>query len=237
MKSNYYSKIPLRSKGVFREYFINSEVKIILNFIKKYNKSTVQLLDIGTGIGDNLSFFQDNLEGESVGLDYDYQSLYWGSQGKCSLNLVCGSAQMLPFNDETFDVITCIGLFEMKGSFERYIDEISRVLRCNGILIFTAWNSSAKYNFKFLNRKLLGSVSYSCTDIEFEIKRLDMKILEKTTTFYSPRLIILSMIRVSSILGMGKLFVSLVNKINNVIRKTIYAEKNGMEWIIVVRKI
>lgn len=68
-----------------------------------------------------------------IGLDYDYPSLV---KHKTIKNLVCGDINHLPFPDDLFDLVTANMVFEHLNNPQQSLNEISRVLKIGGKLIF-----------------------------------------------------------------------------------------------------
>ena len=237
MTINYYNKEPLRNIEPLRSYYITAEIEIILKYIRRYSVQQCNLLDLGTGTGINLDFFNRKLDGDFIGIDYDSEGLkYAGSRYK-GLKVIRGDASKLPFNKNTFDIVTSIGLFEMRNSFNDFIGEAVNVLKPNGILIFTAWNAESKLNFKIIDRKLNGSEGHTFNNLKDELLVRKMKIIECRTTFYTPRLLMMIFIKAIHLVHMENLIIPVINKVNKKIFKTSYSKNNGMVWIVVARKI
>jgi ubiquinone/menaquinone biosynthesis C-methylase UbiE len=57
------------------------------------------------------------------------------------INVVNGSAESIPFEDNTFDVIHACSVIEHVGDLEKTIKEISRVLKAGGVFWFSTTSS------------------------------------------------------------------------------------------------
>ena len=68
-----------------------------------------------------------------IGLDYDLLSL---TKHKTIKNLVRGDISILPFPDNSFDMVTSNMVFEHLDNPQQQLNEISRVLKAGGKLIF-----------------------------------------------------------------------------------------------------
>ena len=68
-----------------------------------------------------------------IDLDYDYLSLV---KHKTIKNLVCGDINHLPFPNNLFDLVTANMVFEHLNNPQQSLNEISRVLKIGGKLIF-----------------------------------------------------------------------------------------------------
>lgn len=58
-----------------------------------------------------------------------------------------GVAESLPFTNETFDVVTCVDVLEHVADLKRTIDEISRVLKPDGLFLFDTINRTLRSKF------------------------------------------------------------------------------------------
>ena len=108
----------------------------IENYLKdnKYNK----LLDIGCGTGwllDNLSKQRD---AEYHGIDLA-ENMLEVAKGKNIPNATfcLGNAQELPYEDETFDIVTCSQSFHHYPDSKKAIQEAYRVLKKGGMYILS----------------------------------------------------------------------------------------------------
>ena len=106
------------------------------NFLKEYKFDN--LLDVGYG-----NFYLINLLYKHKEADYNglYSSADMLKIAKLNLgseaNLIHGSADNIPFNDNTFDVVTCVESFHNYIYPQQVIKEIHRVLKPNGICILS----------------------------------------------------------------------------------------------------
>jgi len=75
-----------------------------------------------------------------VGLDYDDPSLR--KHGSIP-NLVRGDASMLPFPEESFDLVTSNMMFEHLAEPEKELREIFRILKPGGVLLFHTPNANS----------------------------------------------------------------------------------------------
>lgn len=96
----------------------------------------IRALDIGCGTGNILEKLTDKCD-EVIGLDLSKDMLSVAStifQKGENPFLVQGRAGKLPFNDNTFDLITAYSLFHHLPYFSNPISEIARVLKGGGVL-------------------------------------------------------------------------------------------------------
>ena len=91
----------------------------------------VPVLEIGTGSGAHaifLSYFIPFV----VSIDNDWEVLLRAKKEtrhfRGRVGLVCADARAMPFQDNTFDVILCVGVLEYQPDDRQLIKEISRVI-------------------------------------------------------------------------------------------------------------
>jgi ubiquinone/menaquinone biosynthesis C-methylase UbiE len=93
-----------------------------------------RVLDLGCGVGHILTILPTSFE--KVGVDYSLHSLKLARrQLDEQTGLVNASGQALPFEDSSFDLITCLEVLEHLEDDEKAVREISRVLKPGGYLI------------------------------------------------------------------------------------------------------
>jgi len=101
------------------------------------------VLDVGTGTGrlPRALLFQPRFRGRVVGLDLSRKMLSEGAPflerytGRA--DLIWQDARNLPFDDDTFDAVTCLEVVEFTPDPLQLLEELVRVLRPGGILLVT----------------------------------------------------------------------------------------------------
>jgi ubiquinone/menaquinone biosynthesis C-methylase UbiE len=92
-------------------------------------------LDIGCGTGALLDELKPKTK-ELYGADISPEALSFCSErGHPADKLIQCSAEKLPFPDNYFDVVTAIGLIEHVREEEKFIMELNRIMKPNGVLI------------------------------------------------------------------------------------------------------
>jgi ubiquinone/menaquinone biosynthesis C-methylase UbiE len=111
----------------------------------------MRALDLGCGVGHILSILPSGFK--KVGVDYSLSSLKLARRHLPEPDsLVNASGQLLPFDDSTFDLVTCLEVLEHLEDDEKAVSEISRVLKPGGYLIASVPN---QYYFEEY-RELMG---------------------------------------------------------------------------------
>jgi ubiquinone/menaquinone biosynthesis C-methylase UbiE len=111
------------------------------------------VLDIGTGTGSTLSIMQNNTK--CIGMDRSLNMIREAKK-KYSILAVNGDACFLPFRDNTFQIISVIGLTEYLSRIECFIQGIARIITGKGLFLVTI---SQPNLFNFL-RNILGNRIY-----------------------------------------------------------------------------
>lgn len=122
----------------------NSEQIIFSEYVKCSDK----ILDIGCGAGRTTFNMYKLGYTNIIGFDYSINMISACNRLKkvynANLDFICGDAKSMPFQDSTFDV--CIfsfnGLMSIPQIDERFkvFKEVFRLLKSNGIFIFTTHN-------------------------------------------------------------------------------------------------
>ncbi|HKR60961.1 MAG TPA: class I SAM-dependent methyltransferase [Pyrinomonadaceae bacterium] len=159
------------------------------------NTHTPAILDVGCGTGANLDMLQRF--GEVEGVDISDAALAFCRQ-RGYTNVRRGAAQLLPYEDNTFDVITALDVVEHLDDDIGSLREMRRVLKPNGrALLFVP-------AFKFLwgvqddvsnhrRRYTLSQLKAAASEAGFEIERASYANI----SFFVPILLVRTFMRVA----------------------------------------
>jgi ubiquinone/menaquinone biosynthesis C-methylase UbiE len=117
------------------------------------------VLDVGCGNGWVLSHFARH-GAVTVGVDITEAGVELCrtrfKNQKLKGDFVVGNAEALPFPDNSFDVVSCMGVVHHTSNPQKAVSELFRVLKPGGRLLFMIYHrNSVLYRFKFPLLKLL----------------------------------------------------------------------------------
>jgi len=119
-----------------------SEVKLL--------KSGHKILEVGCGIGSIVS--ELSKQGyEVIGTDISQEAISYGLKKYGDINLQVQAAEMLEFEDRTFDVVLSFDLFEHIAEIDRHVQEVHRVLKPGGCYLFQTPNRYCNIIFETLS--------------------------------------------------------------------------------------
>lgn len=117
-------------------FWFKAKKDLIGAFMEKTNKgkTNLRILSIGVGTGDDLDIL--NQYGENYVIDIDEISLSVIDDSLCVEKKVADACN-LPYENGFFDVVISCDVFEHIDNHTKAADEVYRVLRKDGVLIFT----------------------------------------------------------------------------------------------------
>lgn len=146
----------------------NSEKRLI----NKYLQYKDNILDIGCGAGRVSFGLYDNGYNNVTGIDMCNEMVMVASniaeQKKCNIKFKTCDASCMPFKDEEFDsaIFSFNGLVLIPKRENRYtvVKEINRVLKQNGVFIFTTDDRRIDKQYRYLWKKELSKWKDSIQD-------------------------------------------------------------------------
>lgn len=136
-------------------------------------KSGQKLLDIACGLGRLLEASQD-YDVEPYGIDISEVAIAKAKKRFPEFNLSVANAEQLPFEDNTFDIVTCIGSIERMVNTKNALKEMLRIGNQNSKYCFLVRNSETT-SWKFI-KTFLG--------LKNKKGHQDAKNLEEWTTIF-----------------------------------------------------
>ena len=114
-----------------------------------------RILEIGCGIGTVV--FELSRQGyEVTGTDISREAIAYGLEKYGDIRLEVQPAEILPYENESFDVVLSFDLFEHIARIEKHISEVLRVLRPGGFYLFQTPNKYSNIIFETLSTKSFG---------------------------------------------------------------------------------
>jgi ubiquinone/menaquinone biosynthesis C-methylase UbiE len=153
------------------------------------------VLDIGCGPGLAMEQLLSS-ESEIIGLDCSLEMAQRASkrsqQTSRPHHFVVGTVERIPFPDATFDFALCINCLEFVENREAAFDEISRVLRPNGIAILgmlnrhSIWEWTRCLRRPFIRRAYYDGRFFSERDVRASCEQAGLNVAEIKTAVHFP---------------------------------------------------
>ena len=124
--------------------------------VTKIDVAGRNILEVGSGRGGGAFYIKKYLKPQTMtGLDIAYNAVKLANESfACEgLNYVQGSAEKLPFDDNSFDAVINVESCHAYGSVSQFLDEVKRVLRPGGYFLCTDMRDET--GMKALYNKLL----------------------------------------------------------------------------------
>lgn len=83
---------------------------------------------------------------KKVGIDFSKNMLEIGKKNYHDIALANGDTNFLPFKDNEFDIVLCLGVIQYISSYANAITEISRILKPEGYLILSVPSKHSIFN-------------------------------------------------------------------------------------------
>ena len=127
-----------------------------LEFLAKTNllKPSDRILEIGCGIGSVVSELSSQGY-DVIGTDISREAVAYGLKKYSNIRLEVQAAEVLPYENDSFDFVVSFDLFEHIAQIDRHICEVSRVLRPTGYYLFQTPNKHFNAVFETLSKKSL----------------------------------------------------------------------------------
>ena len=110
--------------------------KNIYDFLK--GKEYKKLLDIGCGTGYLISMLSKDYNAEYTGLDLSPEMINQAIEKNIkNARFIEGRSDELPFEDNTFDIVTCSQSFHHYPETDKPMQEAKRVLKNGGLYILS----------------------------------------------------------------------------------------------------
>jgi len=138
-------------ESAFGIWFLNTDIWLnrvlkraindLLRMLPETKKHYSAILDIGCGRGQSLQLLDEYFSPDTInGIEIDESllndALKRAKACRCTVNLITGNAEMMPYPDQSFDMVFCHQSFHHIVQHEKAMQEFYRVLKPDGILLF-----------------------------------------------------------------------------------------------------
>lgn len=162
-----------------------------LSFYRKdlLRKAKGHVLEIGPGTGANLDYYNFNIISKITFLEPEFNKTLKSKIKFNNFDFIEGDVQNLPFKDNSFDTIVFTLIFCSIKDYEKGLNEIKRVLKKNGIVLFIEHiepkNQPLKGLFNFTNplwNKIANGCNLNRNTLDY-IENVGFKIESKNYFF------------------------------------------------------
>ena len=138
---NYWENAMKNLPESYRLWFSEEE-----RLLKKHIEKDSKVLDMGCGGGRSLKFLLPTTK-NLVGIDHDKNVVEHAKENfkdYPEVKIILREGKDLPFKDESFDFVLCLGTFVNLGN-ERFdiLNEMKRVLKKEGLIFITSYSEGA----------------------------------------------------------------------------------------------
>jgi ubiquinone/menaquinone biosynthesis C-methylase UbiE len=160
MDENLKKQQELYDRGWRKELQAGKEergnLKTNLEFLAKTNllKSHDRILEIGCGIGTVVHELSKKGH-DIIGIDISGEAIEYGRKKYGDIHLEVQAAEILPYEDESFEAVLSFDLFEHIAEIDKHISEVKRVLRPGGYYLFQTPNRYSNIIYETLWTKSL----------------------------------------------------------------------------------
>ena len=138
-------------ESTFGIWFLNTDIWLdrvlrraindLLRVLPETPKHYPAILDIGCGRGQSLQlldeyFSPDHIHGIEIDESLLNDALKRAQACRCKVDLITGNAEMMPYSDQSFDMVFCHQSFHHIVQHEKAMQEFYRVLKPGGVLLF-----------------------------------------------------------------------------------------------------
>ena len=160
MNENFKKQQELYDRGWRTELQAGKEergnLQTNLEFLAQINmlRPGDKILEIGCGIGTVVHELSSKGH-DIVGIDISGEAIEYGRKKYGDIRLEVQAAEILPYEDESFNVVLSFDLFEHIAAIDKHISEVRRVLRPGGYYLFQTPNKYSNIIYEILWTKSL----------------------------------------------------------------------------------
>ena len=126
---------PYRS---LEKYFLRNQASLYFNLIEDLDLSNKSLLDVGCGRGGGAMVYRDHTNIRNISAcDINPLSIKFCKTAHTGIDFKVCNATALEYDDQSFNIITNVESSHCYSNFEKFINEVYRVLAPGGIFCYT----------------------------------------------------------------------------------------------------
>lgn len=133
----YTNRYKGRTFNILEAFYLNYRLRKIINNLKNFECGFVA--DIGCGSGELLNYIEKSKPDNKLitGMDYSMAMLEAAGEKLQSKKILLANAENLPYKNECFDILFCIGVLPYLDGQQYAISELYRVLKKEGVCFFS----------------------------------------------------------------------------------------------------
>ncbi|MFB6355020.1 MAG: class I SAM-dependent methyltransferase [bacterium] len=205
--------------------------------------SNKTVLDVGTGTGQYARRFLNRGSAQrAVGVDFSKNMLREGrlnARNIENLNVLAMDGCKLGFRDQTFDIVTAIGLLEYVQDPSPFLKEFHRVLKPGGKILLTLHNKRFGSLTGLFASDLQWERSYYSKDkIDSHLTDNGFRLQKTTTTmfFHHSFWIPFKIMERLGLHTLTSIWTTVFSVTEQLLRKLPLLEEMGKEWIVLAEK-
>jgi ubiquinone/menaquinone biosynthesis C-methylase UbiE len=222
-----------RDEGL-KQFFHNGSEFI---WLQDFDLRGTRILDVGTGTGRLLRYLQGHHDTTAlqVGVDLSIEMLRVASERIHfpSTPLLQCDADLLPFPDNSFDLITCFGLLEYVADLRSFLREFFRVIAPTGFLLFTCRNVERLTSFRNGHYPVADHARYS---VQSALRECGYRPLRHATIYHLHGRWIWGLTRASKPLGCDLAILKSVMAINSSLQNSARFRYRGKTHLVLAER-
>jgi ubiquinone/menaquinone biosynthesis C-methylase UbiE len=124
-------------------------IQLYHQLIENVNLSDKIIAEIGCGRGGGLAYIAENYQPASlIGIDIEKSGINFANRqyNYDNLSFITGNAEHIPLNENSSDIVLNVESSHRYPDMSRFVYEVKRILRPDGIFLFTDYRFSHKWH-------------------------------------------------------------------------------------------
>jgi len=185
-------------------------------YLRENVDSKTKLLDVACGDGKGLKMVHDIIS-EGIGVDFDEDAVKASNESfkdSSNIKIIWGDAANLPFEENSFDAVICIGSFCNSGDNKlKWLEEMKRVSKENGKIILSVYSEDAfDERIKFYKKLKLPIEKIEGTKVFLDDEKIKDNISEQFSKDELEDLFDKSKLKLTEIIKWGIGYICKLNK-------------------------